>query len=98
MTKSKKDYSLVNLNNQIAITQIVEKISVPNGFAKLVPQQRRLLLAAVLCSIVPADSFVRKVEMEHLEQHLVSKFQFAKDPLNSALAFAHQKALDQSYF
>lgn len=92
MTDSKKDYGLVNETNQIAITQIIEKISTPNGFAKLNPQQRRLLLAAVLSSIVPADGLIRKVEMEHLEQHLSSKFQFAKESLTRALAFAHQKA------
>ena len=70
------------------LTKMIEKLSAPNGFAKLTPVQRRLLLAAVLSSIVPADGHVRKVEMEQLEKHLKIKFQFAKDQLQTALHLA----------
>lgn len=91
MTGSNKNYDTANAINNFAIAQIIEKISTPNGFAKLNPQQRRMLLAAVLSSIVPADGLIRKVEMEHLEMHLSSKFQFAKESLTSALALGHQK-------
>ena len=91
MTDSKNNYDMANPMNEVAIAQIVEKLSTPNGFAKLNPQQRRLILAAVLCSIVPADGLIRKVEMEHLEKHLSSKFQFTKEALTSALALGHQK-------
>ena len=91
MTDSKNNFAMANAMNEVAIAQIIEKISAPNGFAKLNPQQRRLLLAAVLSSIVPADGLIRKVEMEHLEQHLSSKFQFAKEALTGALALGRQK-------
>ena len=92
MTDSKNNYDAANAINQVAIAQIIEKISTPNGFARLTPQQRRLLLAAVLSSIVPADGLIHDVEIEHLEKHLNSKFQFSKEALRNALALAHQKA------
>ena len=91
MTDLKLNNAQLRNDNQDLLAQIIDKLSSPNGFAKLSPQQRRLLLAAVLSSIVPADSKVRKVEMEHLEKHLSTKFQFAKESLSKALSLAHQK-------
>ena len=74
------------------LNQIIDKLSTPNGFAKLNPTQRRLLLAAVLSSIVPADGLVRKIEMEQLEKQLRTKFQFAKEQLNAALNMAGKES------
>lgn len=79
-----------NLGNNTALNQIIHRLAMPNGFAKLTPQQRRLLLGAVLSSIVPADGQIRKVEMEHLENYLTNKFQFAKEQLSETLAMARQ--------
>jgi len=73
------------------LTQIVEKLAQPNGFAKLTPVQRRLLLAAVLSSIVPADGLIRKVELEQLEKHLKTKFQFANNQIQTALSLARKQ-------
>lgn len=70
------------------IAQIIEKIGMPNGFAKLTPPERKFLLAAILGSMVPADGKVRSVEMEHLEDHLKKKYQMTSESLNQALAFA----------
>ena len=70
------------------ISQIIEKLAMPSGFAKLTTIQRRLLLAAVLGSIVPADGHVRKVEMEQLEKQLRVKFQFTPSQLQTAMAMA----------
>lgn len=73
------------------ILQITEKLAMPNGFAKLTSLQRRLLLAAVLSSIVPADGHVRKVEMEQLEKQLRVKFQFTSRQLQTAMAMASKQ-------
>jgi uncharacterized tellurite resistance protein B-like protein len=70
------------------ITQIVEKIATPNGFAKLSPAQRRYLLAAILGSIVPVDGKVRPVELEHFENYLKTKYQFSNESLKVAMSFA----------
>lgn len=70
------------------ISQIIEKMAVPNGFAKLSPAQRKYLLAAILGSVVPADGRVRPVEMEHFESFLKTKYQFANEPLRIALLFS----------
>jgi uncharacterized tellurite resistance protein B-like protein len=73
------------------ISNIAEKLAMPNGFAKLTPVQRRLLLAAVLGSIVPVDGHVRKIEIELLEKLLKAKFQFSSGQLQSAMAMASKK-------
>ncbi len=73
------------------LTQIVEKLALPNGFSKLTPSQRQLLLAAVLSSIVPADGLVRKVEIEQLEKLLKTKFQFANSQLETAMSMANKQ-------
>ena len=73
------------------LTQIIETLSLPNGFAKLNSGQRRLLLAAVLSSIVPADGHVRKVETEQLEKILKTKFQFANSQLQTAMSMASKQ-------
>ena len=73
------------------LTQIVEKLALPNGFSKLTPSQRQLLLAAVLSSIVPADGLVRKVEIEQLEKLLKTKFQFANSQLETAMRMANKQ-------
>lgn len=73
------------------ISLITEKLALPNGFAKLTSVQRRLLLAAVLTSIVPADGHVRKVEMEQLEKQLRLKFQFTQGQLQTAMAMASKQ-------
>lgn len=75
-------------DNHGEILQITEKLAMPNGFAKLTTLQRRLLLAAVLSSVVPADGQVLKVEMEQLEKQLRVKFQFTQDQLQTAMAMA----------
>ncbi len=73
------------------LAQILDTLSSPNGFAKLTPLQRRLLLAAVLSSIVPADGLVRKVEIEQLEKLLKTKFQFANSQLQTAMSMASKQ-------
>ena len=73
------------------LTQIIDKLALPNGFAKLTPVQRRLLLAAVLSSIVPADGHVRKIEIEQLEKLLKTKFQFANSQLETAMSMASKQ-------
>jgi uncharacterized tellurite resistance protein B-like protein len=70
------------------ISQIIEKIAVPNGFAKLSPPQRKYLLAAILGSVVPADGKVRPIELEHFESFLKTKYHLGNDQLNIARSFA----------
>ncbi len=77
--------------SHIEISQITEKLAMPNGFAKLSSLQRRLLLAAVLSSIVPVDGHVRKVEIEQLEKQLRVKFQFTQAQLQTAMALASKQ-------
>jgi uncharacterized tellurite resistance protein B-like protein len=70
------------------ISNILEMIASPNGFAKLSPPQRKFLLAAILGSIVPADGKVKPVEMDLLEKHLTTKYGMNSASLKSALSFA----------
>jgi uncharacterized tellurite resistance protein B-like protein len=78
-------------NSHAELTQVMDKLAMPNGFAKLTPDQRRLLLGAVLSSIVPADGYVRKVEMDLLDKLLKTKFQFANSQLQTALGLASKQ-------
>ncbi len=71
------------------ISQIVEKIATPNGFAKLSPSQRKYLLVAILGSIVPVDGKIRAVEVEHFESFLKTKYQLNNDSLKIALSFSN---------
>ena len=80
---------VVNSGEEI-LRQLIDKLSMPNGFSKLNTHQRRLLLTAVLCSVIPADGHVRKVEMDHLEKHLQEKFRFTKDQMATAIVLAKQ--------
>jgi uncharacterized tellurite resistance protein B-like protein len=70
---------------------MIDKLALPNGFARLTPEQRRLLLGAVLSSIVPVDGNVRKVEMEQLEKLLKTKFQFRDGQLQTAMGLASKQ-------
>jgi uncharacterized tellurite resistance protein B-like protein len=70
------------------ISNILEMIAHPNGFAKLTPPQRKFLLAAILGSIVPADGKVKPVEMDLLEKHLKFKYGMTSASLKSVLSFA----------
>jgi uncharacterized tellurite resistance protein B-like protein len=90
MNELSKPQTAAEISNT-EISQITEKLAMPNGFAKLTPLQRRLLLAAVLSSIVPADGHVRKVEMEQLEKQLRLKFQFTQSQLQTAMAMASKQ-------
>lgn len=69
--------------------QIIEKIAMPNGFAKLSPPQRKYLLAAILGSVVPADEKVRPVELQHFEAFLKTRYQMNNDTLSIALSFGN---------
>ncbi len=75
-------------NGHAELTQIMDKLALPNGFAKLNPGQRRILLGAVLSSMVPVDGHVRRVETEQLEKLLKTKFQFTKGQLQTAMGLA----------
>lgn len=70
------------------IALIMETIATPSGFAKLSPSQRKYLLAAILGSIIPVDGKVRAVEIEYFETFLKTKYQFSKETLKIAQAFA----------
>jgi uncharacterized tellurite resistance protein B-like protein len=74
------------------VDDIIAKVHTPDGYAKLTINQRRFMLAAIVGSIVPADSKIRDVEMARLKNHLASKFHFTPELLDQALAAA-QKGL-----
>jgi uncharacterized tellurite resistance protein B-like protein len=88
MVQISKSAEAISAEANAIITQIIEKIATPNGFAKLSPSQRKYLLAAILGSIVLADGKVRAVEMEYLETYLKTKYQMNSDTLKTALSFA----------
>ena len=71
------------------VDEIMAKLDLPAGFAKLQPNQRKFLLAAVLGSIVPADGQIRAVEMQHLETHLKQKYSFNPEALKLAMSYAN---------
>jgi uncharacterized tellurite resistance protein B-like protein len=71
-----------------SIVKIVEQIAQPNGFAKLRPDQRKFLLAAILGTIIPADGKVREVEILHFESMLKQKYGLASEELKRGLAVA----------
>jgi len=58
-----------------------------NGFAKLSSSQRRLLIAAILASVVPCDGKILDVELQHFLGHLKTRYQFSSNDQELALAF-----------
>lgn len=71
------------------MAEIIAKLDEPSGFAKLKPNQRKFLLAAVLGSIVCADGKIREVEMQHLEVHLTQKYRLSPETLRHSLSYAN---------
>lgn len=71
------------------MAEIMAKIDEPSGFAKLQPNQRKFLLAAVLGSIVFADGKIRDVEMQHLETHLIKKYRLNAETLRHSISYAN---------
>jgi uncharacterized tellurite resistance protein B-like protein len=69
------------------IAQILATSQQHNGFAKLNSSQRKLLLAAVLASMIPADGKIHVNELEHFSAHLKKKYQFTDDALHQAMVF-----------
>jgi uncharacterized tellurite resistance protein B-like protein len=77
------------LLSQTAITEIMAKLDLPNGFSKLDINQRKFLVAAVLGSIVAADGKIRAVEMQNLKEHLQTKYNLKDEALKLALSNAY---------
>ena len=77
------------------MAEIMSKLDQPSGFAKLLPNQRKFLLAAVLGSIVPADGKIRDVEMQHLEAHLKQKYNCTPETLKLAMSYANTGLADK---
>ncbi len=88
--KGKKQTQRTAEEARKTVEDILAKVHVPDGYAKLTINQRRFMLAAILGSIVPADSKVRDVEMQRLKTHLALKFHFTPELLDQALAAAHK--------
>lgn len=87
MTTSKSEMGTIVSHALMA--EIMAKLDTPNGFAKLQPNQRKFMLAAVLGSIVPADGKIREVEMQHLETHLTQKYRLNPETLRLSLSYAN---------
>jgi len=66
------------------ISSIIATTKLHNGFAKLSSSQRRLLIAAILASVVPCDGKVLDVELQHYLGHLKTHYQFS--PQDQAIA------------
>ena len=63
-------------------TEIAHILSITqqqNGFAKLNSHQRRLLLAALLASVIPVDGRIHANEIGHFSDHLKKRYQFSDD-------------------
>ena len=69
-------------------TEIAHILSITqqhNGFAKLNSSQRRLLLAALLASVIPVDGRIHANEVGHFSDHLKKRYQFSDDMVKYAL-------------
>ena len=69
-------------------TEIAHILSITqqyNGFAKLNSSQRRLLLAALLASVIPVDGRIHANEVGHFSDHLKKRYQFSDDMAKYAL-------------
>jgi uncharacterized tellurite resistance protein B-like protein len=91
-----KDWGTMNHPNEPALPErrsafrlgeIVDATRQPGGFARLTPQQRRLLLAAILASTIPADGKVLNIEIQHFLGHLRQRYQFQLGDQKQAMAF-----------
>jgi uncharacterized tellurite resistance protein B-like protein len=78
------------LSSVAELTHILQITKQQNGFAKLNSTQRKLLLAAVLASIIPADGRIHATELEHFSTHLKQRYQFNDDALKQAIVFVRQ--------
>lgn len=76
------------VGGDLMITDIMATLETPNGFSKLQPNQRKILLAAILGSIIPCDGKIREVEVKHLRDHLQQRFGLTTTILKSAIAHA----------
>jgi uncharacterized tellurite resistance protein B-like protein len=76
------------LNAKQHVDDIMAAVRKPDGYAKLSQAQRKLLLAAVLGSMVPADAKIKDVELQRVKTHLSTKYHLAPQLLDEALAIA----------
>jgi uncharacterized tellurite resistance protein B-like protein len=72
------------------VEEIMQAVAKPDGYARLTQTQRKFLLAAVLGSMVPADSKVKDVELQRIKTHLATKYFLAPQLLDEALVIAHE--------
>jgi uncharacterized tellurite resistance protein B-like protein len=68
--------------------ELLLRLALPGGFAKLTTVQRKFLLGLVLASIVPADKRVRNIELERLQVMLKQSLGIGGDVALESVAMA----------
>lgn len=68
-----------------SLQPIVDILRKPGGCRLLQPRQRRLLVAAILASIIPCDGKVLDVEVNRFVELLRGKLRFAPEDVGAAL-------------
>ena len=87
-----------NLSTNPALTQsyiesLAVKIRKPGGLSSLNFDERKFLLALLIAAVVPADSFVKLVELEKLNAILRNKYHVSGDTLQKTLLVARGSLL-----
>lgn len=81
--------SATALSNAAAqLDDIVALLKEPAGFSRLLPEQRKFVLAVVVASIVPADGKIKPCELEKLQALLRSRMHTSGKTLDHALLLA----------
>jgi uncharacterized tellurite resistance protein B-like protein len=72
-----------------ALSDIIAKLDLPNGFSRLKPDQRKFLLAAILASVVPVDGKIKAVEVNELKNQLQNRYNLNAETLKLAVSSAN---------
>ena len=70
------------------LQDIVALLKEPSGFSRLVPEQRKFILAVVIASVVPVDGKIKPCELEKLQALLKSRAQTHGKTLDSVVLLA----------
>lgn len=77
-------------NAELQLGKIIDATRRPGGFSTLSPVQRRLLVAAILATVIPSDGKILEIEIQHFLSHLRQRYRFHIADQKQAMDFLNE--------